>query len=79
LKGRLVLESGRDWQKALKASEGIRTLGVELRVFELPVALEGVFDTSKQGVVPLFVGLGSSLAAVTDLISREQAREFRPD
>jgi hypothetical protein len=79
LKGRLDMESGRDWHKAIRASEGIRTFGLELRFFELPVALVGVFDTSNRGVVPLFAGLGSSLATVTDLISREQAREFRPD
>ena len=38
----------------------------------------GVFEMSEQGMAPLFVGLGTSLDAVTDLIGREEGREFRP-
>jgi hypothetical protein len=78
LKGRVVLASGRDWLRSFRASDGVPTISVELRVFEIPIGLVGVFEMSEQGMAPLFVGLGTSLDAVTDLIAREEGREFRP-
>jgi len=78
LKGRVVLASGRDWVRSSRASDGVPTISVELRFFELPVGLVGVFEMSEQGMAPLFVGLGTSLDVVTDLIAREEGKEFRP-
>lgn len=77
VKGRLVLASGRDWVRSLRTSDGVPTISVELKLFEFPIGLVGVFDMSEQGMAPLFVGVGTSLDVVTDLISREEAREFR--
>jgi len=78
LKGRIVLASGRDWVRGFRDSDGVPTVSVELRVFEFPIGLVGVFEMSQQGMAPLFIGLGTSLDAVTDLIAREEGREFRP-
>jgi hypothetical protein len=78
LKGRIVLASGRDWLRSVRSSDGVPTISVELRVFDFPIGLVGVFEMSEQGMAPLFVGLGTSLDAVTDLIAREKGREFRP-
>lgn len=79
VKGRIVLASGRDWMRATNREDALPTLSIELRFFEMPVSLITSLETSRRGMAPAFIGVGTSLDVVEDLLSREENRTRRPN
>ena len=80
LKLRIKLAGGEDWVKGVREVDGLPALSIEIRLWDLPVGIIGSFEISSGGMIPEFVGIGTSLDAVEDLLSREAALrnpEFR--
>lgn len=80
LKLRIKLAGGDDWIKGARDEGGTPALSIELRLFDLPVGIISSFDISSRDMIPQFLGIGTSLDAVEDLLSREEAlrnSEFR--
>ena len=73
LKLRIKLAGGEDWAKGTREISGLPVLSVELRLWDLPVGIIGSFEISTHGMIPEFLGIGTSLDAVEDLLSREAA------
>lgn len=71
---RVKLASGRQWMRGLQGSEGTPVLSVELRFCDFPVGLLVSCDVSSRGLVPAFVGVGTSLDVVEDVLGLETAR-----
>jgi len=78
IKARIVLASGRDWVRALNHEDAIPTLSVEVQLFRLPVSLIASMEASRQGMASAFVGVGTSLDVVEDLLGREENARRRP-
>jgi hypothetical protein len=79
---RIKLASGRQWIRGLRAHDGIPVFSVEVHFCDFPVGLLVSCDAASRGLVPSFVGIGTSLSAVEDLLgaeaaSRDQARQLR--
>jgi hypothetical protein len=74
---RFKLASGKHLVRSLH-SDDTPFLSLELKLFDLPVGLLASFDLSEHGVTPAFVGIGTTLDVVEELISR-QTGELRPD
>jgi hypothetical protein len=77
---RIKLAGGEDWVRGAGETDGLPVLSFDLRLFDLPVGILGSFDLSRHGLVPEFLGIGTSLDAVEDLLGREAALrnpEFR--
>ncbi len=79
VKGRVVLASGRDWIRSLNHEKAVPTLSFELQVFELPVSVIASLETSRSGMAPAFVGIGTSLDVVEDVLGLEENRRRRPE
>jgi len=79
LKARLQVTSGRQWLHAVHSTDGLPVLSAEMRVADLPVAIIVSFEMSDRGMVPQFIGLGTSLDVVEDLLGREENRNLRPN
>jgi hypothetical protein len=78
VKGRLVLASGRDWIRATRQEDGLPAFSLELQLFELPLSVITSCEASRHGLAPAFIGLGTSLDVVEDLLGREENRRRRP-
>ena len=76
---RFKVASGRDWVRGAWSDSGVPTFSFELKFCDLPVGILGSFDLSRQGMVPAFIGVGTTLDAVEDLLGREESRHWRPD
>lgn len=70
---RFKLASGQDWVHGARQGDGVPALSFELRLCDFPVGLVGSFDISSRGLIPEFLGIGTSLDAVEDLLGREAA------
>lgn len=78
---RCKVASGREWVEGVRSDDGTPVMSFELRFCDFPVGLIASFDASSQGVVPAFIGIGTSLDAVEDLLGAETAirdPSFRP-
>jgi hypothetical protein len=71
LKLRVKLAGGEDWVKGARVVDGLPALSVEVRLWDLPVGLVGCFEISSHGMIPEFLGIGTSLDSVEDLLTRE--------
>ena len=78
IKVRFQVMSGRDWLRAPHDGTGTPALNCEVRIADLPVALILCVEMSDRGMQSQFVGLGTSLDVVHDLLSREENRGLRP-
>lgn len=79
LKGRLVVASGREWIRALNREDARPVVSLELQILDLPLSVIASMEMSKSGIAPAFVGLGTSLDTVEDLLSREENARRRPN
>jgi hypothetical protein len=52
-------------------------LSFEVRVAGLPLGILGTIELSRRGLDPAFIGLGTSLSAVDEVLSREARRDWR--
>lgn len=78
VKGRLQIASGRDWHSASGSPDGKPTLACEVKFADLPFALIVSLEMSERGMSPQFIGIGTSLAVVEDLIGRHESAGLRP-
>lgn len=78
LKARVIVTSGRQWIRSTRSADGLPVAACELKFFDLPVSVIFSMEMSSKGASPLFIGLGTSLDAVEDLLGREQTRDRRP-
>ena len=79
VKARVVVTSGRQWIHSVRAEEGVPVVSCELQFFNLPLSVILSMDMSNRGPSAQFVGLGTSLDVVEDLLGREQVRDRRPN
>ena len=70
---RFKLASGRDCLRGTRSEDGDPALSFELKFCGLPVGILASFDLSDRGVLPAFVGIGTSLDVVEEVLSREEA------
>src|SRR5579859_33622 len=61
VKARIQLSSGRQWLRGDRSPTGLPAMSLELKFADLPVALIVSFEMSNHGMLPQFIGLGSSL------------------
>ena len=73
LKLRIKFAGGDDWIKGAREEDGLPALSIEIRLWDLPVGIIGSFEISSHGMIPEFLGIGTSLDAVEDLLGREAA------
>jgi hypothetical protein len=71
LKLRIKLAGGEDWVKGTREVDGLPAMNIEVRLWDLPLALIGSFEISSHGMIPEFLGIGTALDAVEDLLTRE--------
>ena len=69
---RLKVASGRDWVRGVRSDDGDPILSFEVRFCDLPVGVIGSFDLSSRGLTPEFIGLGTSLEALEELLGHEE-------
>lgn len=79
VKGRIQLASGRDWTRAAGSADEVPVFSCEIKVRDVPLALIVCVEMSGRGLQPQFIGLGTSLDVVEDLLGREENRTRRPD
>jgi hypothetical protein len=79
VKARIQVTSGRQWVRAAHSPDGLPAFNCELKVAHVPVALIVSFEMSDHRMIPQFIGLGTSLDVVEDLLGREENRELRPN
>jgi hypothetical protein len=72
LKLRFQVARVRDWMHAARSGDRDPVLCVELRFRDLPLGLIASFDLSERGLAAEFVGVGTSLEALEDLLGREE-------
>lgn len=72
---RFKLGAGREWHHGVTSADGISVLSIDVRLFDLPVGILGSFDLFRRGMEPAFIGLGTSLDAVEELLSAERTRD----
>jgi hypothetical protein len=73
LRVRFKLAAGHDWVDHFDSDSGFPVLSIELKFCDLPIGLIGSFDVSRGRLVPEFIGLGTSLDAVEELLGREES------
>ncbi len=78
LKARVLVTSGRQWMRSVRSSDGFPAASCELKFFDLPVSLILSMDMSSHGPASQFIGIGTSLGVVEDLLGREQTRNRHP-
>jgi hypothetical protein len=71
---RFKVASGSQWIRGARSTDGVPAFSLELRLFDLPVSIIASFDVSDHGMIPAFIGLGTSLDVVEDLLGIESAR-----
>jgi hypothetical protein len=76
---RFKLASGQNVFRGLHSENGNPCFSVELRLCDLPVGVICSFDISRDGMTPAFIGLGTTLDAVEELLSREASSRLHPD
>ncbi len=76
---RFKLASGQNVFRGMHSENGNPCFSVELRLCDLPVGIIASFDISDRGMTPAFVGLGTTLDAVEELLSREASSRLPPD
>ncbi len=76
---RLKVSSARQWSRGLRSPDGVPAVSAEIRIGHLPLAVIFSLDTTSRGVSPEFVGLGTTLDVVEDLLGREATRNLRPN
>jgi hypothetical protein len=67
------LASGSQWVHGVHSDLGDPAMSFELRFCDFPVGILASFEVSSRGMTPAFIGLGTSLDAVEELLSREAA------
>lgn len=72
LKIRFKVAPGRDWVRGVRADDGSPVLSFEVRFCELPFGVIGSFDLSSRGLTSEFIGLGTSLDALEELLGTEE-------
>jgi hypothetical protein len=72
LKLRFQVARVRDWIHAARSGDRDPVLSVELRFFDLPLGVIASFDLSERGLAAEFVGVGTSLDALEELLGREE-------
>lgn len=76
---RFKLASGREWARGAWSDKGVPTFSFDLKFGSLPIGILGSFDLSSRGMVPGFIGIGTTLDTVEDLLGREAHRWWRDD
>jgi len=70
---RFKVASGEHLLRAARSSDGFPAFSFELKFCDFPVGLLASFDASERGLIPAFVGIGTTLDTVEELLSREAA------
>jgi hypothetical protein len=76
---RFKIASGREWVRGAWSDSGVPTFSFELKFCDLPVGILGSFDLSRNGMVPAFIGVGTTLDVIEELLGREAERGRRPE
>jgi hypothetical protein len=74
LKVRFKIASGREWVDGVRSDDGVSCLSFDVRFCDFPVGLIASFDLSGRGMTPAFIGIGTSLSAVEQLLGRDDLR-----
>lgn len=73
VKIRCKIGSGREWIRAVHSDGGYPVFSFEVKFCDLPLGLIASFDASTRGLIPEFIGIGTSLDAVEQLLGAEKA------
>jgi hypothetical protein len=76
---RFKLAGGRDWLRGTWADTGVPTFSFEVKFCNLPVGILGSFELSRNGMLPAFIGIGTTIDVVEDLLGREEHRRYRDE
>ena len=79
VQARIRVASVRQWSHGTRSQDGVPAVSAEIRIANLPLAVIFSLDMSNHGMTPQFVGLGTSLDVVGDLLGREENRSLRPN
>jgi len=79
VKARIQLSSGRQWLRASHSEEGLPALDCELKFANFPIGVIVSFEMTNHGMTTQFVGIGTSLDVVHNLLSVEEMRTQRPN
>jgi hypothetical protein len=71
---RFKIASGRQWIRGAHSADGLPAFSFELRLCDLPVGIVASFDLSRHGMSPAFIGVGTSLDLIEDLLGSEAAQ-----
>lgn len=74
IKVRFKIAPGQDWARGIRSSGGLPALSVEMRFCDLPIGLIASFDVSRSGLIPEFIGIGTSLDSVEELVGLEEGQ-----
>jgi hypothetical protein len=69
---RFKLASGQRFVRGLHSEEGRQALSLELKFYRFPVGVVACVDVADHGLRSSFIGLGTSLDSVEELLSREE-------
>lgn len=72
VKLRFKVAAGREWIEGIRSDDGTPVVSFELRFCDFPIGLIGSFDITSRGMIPEFLGIGTSLDAVEELLGREE-------
>lgn len=76
---RFKVAGGRDWHRGTWSDTAVPTFSFEVKFCDLPIGVLGSFELSRNGMVPAFIGIGTTLDAVEDVLGREAHRRSRDD
>jgi hypothetical protein len=71
VKGRVRIAGGRDWLRGAWSDSAVPTFSFELKFCDLPVGILGSLELSSRGMAPAFIGIGTTLDAVEEVLGRE--------
>jgi hypothetical protein len=77
LRFRVKLACAQDWVEAVDSKMRMRLLSFDIRVAGVPLGIVGTLELSRRGMEPAFIGIGTSLSAVDDVLGREARRGWR--
>jgi hypothetical protein len=78
VQARFKVASGQQWVRGTRSPDGMPAFSFECRVFNFPVGVVGSFEVSTHGTLPAFIGLGTSLDTVEEVLGLDALGSSSP-
>jgi hypothetical protein len=78
VQARFKVASGQQWVRGTRSSDGLPAFSFECRFFNFPVGIVGSFEVSTHGTFPAFIGLGTSLDTVEEVLGLDAQGSSSP-